>query len=79
VYSRPAALSHRLTLLARRNPALSAVISGTLVLVTAFAVGMSWLAVQLGHERDQALAGVAGGTPLNSLVSLPPPRKRPQL
>ena len=59
VNSRPASLRHRLNLYAQRNPALSAVLTGTTLLVTGFAVGMAWLAVQLGHERDQALAARA--------------------
>ena len=59
VDSRPASLSHRLSLFARRNPALSTALIGTMLLVTGFAIGMSWLAVQLSHERDQALAARA--------------------
>jgi serine/threonine-protein kinase len=59
VESRPASLPHRLRLFTRRNPALSAVLFGASVLISGFIVGISWLAVQLGHERDQALAARA--------------------
>ncbi|MGY6555980.1 MAG: serine/threonine-protein kinase, partial [Wenzhouxiangella sp.] len=59
VDSRPASRSHRLSLFARRNPALSAALIGTTILVTGLAIGMSWLALQLSHERDQALAARA--------------------
>ena len=59
VHSRTASLTHRLVLFARRNPALTAVLGAAVVSLTGFAVGMSWLAVQLGHERDQALAARA--------------------
>ncbi|MGY6555442.1 MAG: tetratricopeptide repeat protein, partial [Wenzhouxiangella sp.] len=38
---------------------LSAALIGTTILVTGLAIGMSWLALQLSHERDQALAARA--------------------
>ena len=59
VQSRPAGASHRLGLFARRNPGLSLVVGGSSLLITGFAAAMAWLAVQLGEERDQALAARA--------------------
>ena len=59
VQSRPAGAGHRLGLFARRNPGLSLVVGGSSLLITGFAAAMTWLAVQLGEERDQALAARA--------------------
>lgn len=56
VHSRATPAAHRLALFTRRNPALSAVLGGAVSLSVGFAIGLSWLVVQLGHERDQALA-----------------------
>lgn len=56
VHSRTTPAAHRLALFTRRNPALSFVLGGAALLTVGFAIGLSWLVVQLGHERDQALA-----------------------
>ncbi len=57
--ARPQGRWGRLTLAMHRNPVFSATLTGSALLLLAFVVSVSWLAVYLDRERDRALAATA--------------------
>lgn len=58
-WARPLGRRGRLALAMRRNPILSATVTGSVLLLLAFVVSVSLLAIYLDRERDRALAATA--------------------